>query len=756
MRRPFRCFKHTPMITDTSQEESNLPPRQHVTVSPCHPNRAFAGITLPGWRTWLASGLLFLLALLPRLVWLGGQSLWLDEGSTWHMIQQSWTVLWRDMLSPVAAYPLYHLGLKAWVGLAGDSEWALRLPSALVGAGAVVALFLAAIEIRQTTAGVSGSARADQRGRFFPVAAALLLLGSPFALWYAQEAKVYSLLLLTATLLLWSLLRAQRLGTRTAWVLCGGIGLSSVFVHRLAVLLLIAAGMALLVSRVRSGVQRSTIGAWLLVGAASVGVVLAMVWGLGSERAETGAYIAANPLYALWLTFVRFSVDRWPAEFPWWWLLPWVLLSAWGGLLLARHALRGVVGARVLACFLLVPLGLFLLQLTFTRLYEPRYLILIYPAWILLLAYPLLGNRNAVQGRSTFAASGCPGQARRPAPTAKTLPVKGAWDGHWLFAVLLIAGLAVNGAVLTQPEQGLFSGDAVKEQYRDAVATLAARVHPDDLVVLHPQYVRPLYDYYMQRLTADPPPEPVSFDAFKQGQTEFSMRDWDDQRKQGFAGHVRSFLLIAPDHARTVDVPQPGDEYGLLGLYFQYSREQQKWPCGIWRFNGVHLLCQDSPEAYETGDIVRPATDLDVEFGDTLQLTGYTLKATTSAGSGVYRAGGTLPVTLFWDVTQQPDEDYHMFLHLCRECDLPPVAGQDGPPLEGYLPTRVWLPHKPVHDERTLVLPPDLAPGRYTLLLGVYRPGDPTPTARLPVQGGAYLEYNRLVLATITVEGQSQ
>jgi hypothetical protein len=292
----------------------------------------------------------------------------------------------------------------------------------------------------------------------------------------------------------------------------------------------------------------------------------------------------------------------------------------------------------------------------------------------------------------------------------------------------------------------------VKEQYREALEVIAERVHPDDAVILHPPYLRPLYDYYMGRLTADPPPEPITFEAFKHRQMLFNQRDWDEARRQKLAGYVRSFLLIAPNHARTVDRPaQADDEYGLVGLYFRYSHEQNKWACGIWRFNGAHVFCQDSPEAYETGEMPQPRTPMQVRFGENIELYGYTLKATTPQGPGVYRAGGTLPITLFWDVQRQPTADYNIFLHLCRDCDQPPAASVDGPPLEGYLPTSVWLPANPVHDERAIPLPRDVPPGRYTLLLGVYHPADPSESSRLPIEGGRTLPANRLVLGSVEI-----
>ncbi|NJK79249.1 MAG: DUF2723 domain-containing protein [Chloroflexaceae bacterium] len=696
----------------------NKQPHDHTPAAPHWWQRGPDGVA------WLFLALLLGLALLVRLYRLDAQSLWLDEGSTWRIIQASWRTLFDDLQSQAAAYPLYHLLLKGWVALADDSEWALRLPSALAGALAVLALYATAHELQHHLP-------TERQNRAFPLAAAVLLAFAPFALWYAQEAKVYSLLLLVVVLLMWALLRAVRHGTWQAWLLFVVLALLSVFVHRLAALVLVAAGCAALAyySDRRHLALRVGLGGVLL--AVSIAIVREMQRGLGGDFAtiaEAGAYIPAGPPFALWLTLLRFSFDRGPGEFASWWLLPWLALSVGGGLWLLRDSLRptsnGGGAARALACFGLVPLVLFLAQLATTRLYEARYLIIVYPAWLLLLAYPLTALPRLPR-------------------IAHSAVIAGA------LLVCLVA--------LAQPPRGLFSGYPVKEQYREAVRVLAERVHPDDLIVLHPSYIEPLYDYYMQRFSADPAPQPVLFEAFKHRQTAFNQRDWDEARRRYFAGYVRSFLLIAPNHARTVDRPPTAvDEYGLVGLYYQYSREQQKWPCGIWRFNGAHLLCQDSPEAYETGTIPEPATPIRATFGETIAFFGYTLKATTPNGPGTYRAGGTLPITLFWDVHAPPPADYSVFLHLCQNCTIPPAASEDAPPMDGYLPTSTWIPGNLVHDERGIALPADLPPGQYQLLVGMYNPGDPTTTARLPITSAYPVDTNRLLLGTVEIVAAAQ
>jgi hypothetical protein len=764
---------------------------------------------------------------------LAAQSLWLDEGSSWQFSQLAVIPLVRDLFDPTAAYPLYHLLLKAWVLIAGDSEIALRFPSALAGALAVVVIYLAALEVeRAERRAKSGEQRAESRERRaeseeqraesgerraeseerraeseerraksrerraesgawivdrtsmspchpvtvspghpvtrspshrvtlspYALAAALLVALGPFAIWYAQEAKVYSLLLLSSALIIWLALRTLRTNARHDWIALVLVIGTSLFVHRLSALLVLGvawaawAAWAVMVWRAKGSAATQHLALLrlmpVLLGSVSIGLIAAMTRGLGDDRAATGAYIPASPAQALWLTFVRFSVDRAPGDAVWWWLVPFAALFLLGSFHLIRAAYRGHTAALALLISFGVPLLLFSIQLLFTRLYEARYLMIVFPAWALIIAAVLLPAGAKTAEHSDTATRKA---EARFGPTV-TQPSTLSTQYSVLSTLLLSFALFSGGLALVQPVYGIFSGDPVKEQYREAIGELAVRVHPDDAIVLHPSYIRPLYDYYMQRFSTDPAPEPLVFADFWQGETSYGQREWDIERRAKLAGFTRSFVLIAPEHARTVDQPRPGDEYGLVGNFWAFSREQRAWPCGIWRFNGAHLLCQEAPEPYYTGQPApQPTTSSDALFGEQVRLLGFTLKSTTAAGPGVYRAGGVLPISLFFDVTEPLNTDYSLFLHLCQDCEQPPLAGEDGPPLEGYLPTSSWLPGKPARDDRAIALPADLPPGQYTLLLGIYDPTDPTPAGRLSVQGAGALPNGRLQLATVEV-----
>jgi len=183
-------------------------------------------------RIFLVTIALTALAFALRIYRLDAQSLWLDEGSTWvEVTGKSWLALVAELFSPNAGYPLYHLLLKAWVLIAGDAEWALRFPSALAGA-LVVPVLMAVV-------GELSSHHTDSRDVRGAAAIGALVALSPYALWHAQDAKVYSLVILASAMLLWTFLRAFRMDTRRAWLLFAAVALISVFVHRLALLSLV-------------------------------------------------------------------------------------------------------------------------------------------------------------------------------------------------------------------------------------------------------------------------------------------------------------------------------------------------------------------------------------------------------------------------------------------------------------------------------------------------------------------------------------
>ena len=91
------------------------------------------------------------------------------------------------------------------------------------------------------------------------------------------------------------------------------------------------------------------------------------------------------------------------------------------------------------------------------------------------------------------------------------------------------------------------------------------------------------------------------------------------------------------------------------------------------------------------------------------------------------RPGAAVGVAVTWRVLAPAGGDYTTFVHL-GDPTQPPLATGDAPPLQGHYPTRYWAAGEVIEDSYEIVLPADLAPGRYPVWLGLYN-----ESGRLPL-----------------------
>lgn len=121
-----------------------------------------------------------------------------------------------------------------------------------------------------------------------------------------------------------------------------------------------------------------------------------------------------------------------------------------------------------------------------------------------------------------------------------------------------------------------------------------------------------------------------------------------------------------------------------------------------------------------------PAAPL-AEFGD-----GIALLAAEIPEEG-WNPGASQALSLTWRAAAPVRSRYTIFLHLI-DPDGRPVAQGDQEPWRGAYPTDAWLRGVPATDAYQLQLPPDLSPGSYQLVVGLY---DPATGRRLPrLEGG--------------------
>jgi 4-amino-4-deoxy-L-arabinose transferase-like glycosyltransferase len=251
----------------------------------------------------VGAGFLLVIALLAlglRLLRLDGMSIWVDEVFTWQLVAPSADAEFVPRILMAYQGPLYHAAVWPLLRIA-DTAFMLRLPSALASGLTVplVALF-------------AGRLWGRDAGRL----AGVLALVSPFALWYAQEARGYAFVMLFATASGLVMIDAMRQGISTGralgLVVLIAAGLLSNFSF---VFLLVAYGLTVLVMA-----RPDSVRGWVLWAVALGGGVLlagpwllkaAGIWEVGRVMpgSETGASLRGETTFSPWaLPFSGFSL----------------------------------------------------------------------------------------------------------------------------------------------------------------------------------------------------------------------------------------------------------------------------------------------------------------------------------------------------------------------------------------------------------------------------------------------------------------
>jgi hypothetical protein len=133
------------------------------------------------------------------------------------------------------------------------------------------------------------------------------------------------------------------------------------------------------------------------------------------------------------------------------------------------------------------------------------------------------------------------------------------------------------------------------------------------------------------------------------------------------------------------------------------------------------------------------ATRSPVDLGDGVRSLGYSTDDQPAA------LGDLRKVSLFWQATAQPANDYTAFVQVIGK-DGSPVALWEAPPGAGY-PTSRWAEGTLMRTQAGLRIPASVPDGRYRLIAGLFRSGD---KAVLRTATGA----DHLDLGEVTVRGR--
>ena len=237
--------------------------------------KARRGAAREGARLTRALLALTALAAALRLPTLGSQSLWLDEVLTARLAEGSLGDLIHRVAEQEANPPLFYLLEWGWTRLAGTSEFALRLPSALFG----IALVPVAWAIGRRLGGERAA-----------TALAALVAVHPLLVYYSQEARGYAAVALACAvgfLYFLDTLKGEAGGVR--WALASAVALGC---HYFAIFP-IAIEAAILLWRRGRAVLPALAGV-AVAGAALLPLVLEQLDGDHGDNVTAGASLAAR------------------------------------------------------------------------------------------------------------------------------------------------------------------------------------------------------------------------------------------------------------------------------------------------------------------------------------------------------------------------------------------------------------------------------------------------------------------------------
>lgn len=399
---------------------------------------------------------------------LGEESLWVDELYSLSFVSaedaaEVASLTYAEDYHP----PGYHLVLYSWRILAGESEAALRFPSAIAGVLSVLAIYLLGRRLYSEREGL---------------AAALFMAVLRYPVFYSQEARSYSLVILFSTLsayFWWGCFRNLRgSGRLPTWEAIGYVASAVVlcYLHYFGVLLVTFQAVALLLLAPRTVLRILLL--YAPVALAYLPWVPAALWHASGGAREPWLW-SPTLSDALWFLRDLFNYSTIPV------LTAFTLLVL--GALRALYDLRGhqlsletlLPGGLLVAWFVVPPALIYAFSLVWTPLFFPRYLIICLPAVYLLLA------------RSVFRLFGRP-----LVGAAATAALAMLFLGHLVFVLDYYAA----------PE---------KEQYREAAAYAVSQATPRT-VMAHCGWgdwwlledFPDRYDYYFERAGSAEGPGP--------------------------------------------------------------------------------------------------------------------------------------------------------------------------------------------------------------------------------------------------------
>lgn len=671
---------------------------------------------------------LLLLAFALRAYQLAVQSLWYDEAISWYLTQMTLPQLTEWTAKDIQP-PLYYYLLWLWVRLAGTSEFALRFPSVAFAGLTLPLLWRMGRRLFGGTAGWL-----------------VLVFGilSPLQVYYAQEARMYTLLTLlglASSYLLHRILGRLSAGSISGCAAgepgdkrrlqAGTIGYvlttaAALYTHYFAFFLLAAHG-AYVVFRLadcrsaslrRSSPHRPSDAPPRATGEA------------GWPAWQYGVVIplAILALYLPWLPFLlsryQFDASYWPGALKMsevardlvitfglgetvkeqtgvWLALGYIVLLLVSVAALARavdagqrlmHRVRASGGGEIAAdglvfslIYLLVPVALILVLAYRTPKFNPRYAMLAWPAFLLILAGGLSTLRRL------------PGAMARQRLGNQFRP---RWhQGGFVLGITFV--VATSAYSLSNWYQPYRDNQFNKADFRITASVVRERLRPGEVVLLSSGHMFPAWAYYFgwQGWYALPAIEVLDVNAT----LDLSVGNRLDELLAGRHG----VWLVRWQNETT-------DPFDVLPLLLGSVGTQDDYG-QFWHME-LHHYALPSDARFNLADFV--THPVIATFAGQVRLVGARTGSPFDHRQGQSQGA---PLILVWQALTRPAADYAIFVHLLDQSDNVLAVADHAP----ARPMGAWRPGDVLPDRVRLTTAADLPDGPYRLEVGLYDAAQP-------------------------------
>ncbi len=624
---------------------------------------------------------------------LDAQSLWYDEAVSARLASMSLPDLVRWTANDIQP-PLYYILLHLWTRAAGTTEWALRYFSAWWG---VLIVCLGYALARRMT-----------RSQTVGMLAASLFLFAPWNLYYSQEARMYTMLVALAMGV--ALVYLAVSDARVKGLVAGGLGLALLYTHYFGLFLLVAFSFwALLLWFGSIETRRLFRVPWRAGGRSYVHPPLSTNSARDAVLALVLSWAIVFVGYLPWLPFLvrRFRVDAsyWQGTLKvgealrhWWvhmtlgapetflekdairWLPFFIVVTIVAIVLLVlsfRPFSRPMSPIRVahrssahhfalVLLWLLVPPALILVLAYRSPKFNPRYLMLAYPAWIFL----LVGAGGQDRGARAWRIA--------PSSISRLLPL-----------LVLPFFVRADLAWFTDPA-------FTKPDFRRAIAYIRQHRTADEPVLLVSGHMSPVFDYYAPDIPRVRLPDIDVLDVNQVLGFEVA-----EDINRAISGASGVWLLLWQDEVV--------DPMGVVPfLLAQAGKEDTGVPNAFWHVRVRHFRLRPYAHVPQSPPIQHPVV---ASWANTVELLGYSQYGNS--------------VALFFRPLREVKEDLRLHMEVWDDAGF--MWGQaDARPGPYLYPAFRWRPGKVVLGQHALPVVPGTPAGTYTMRVRLYSQAHPS------------------------------